>query len=165
MVSTTIKPKYQEYIYQEQEKLIFQAKYDANTCREILEMLSKKYNWTEEEDKRYLGNKKRLGYYSVIMSEWIQSKPLNLMIRSTIRYHEKNKVPIPINNNPSNLEPFSIYKANHINHVINELLKDVENILRFKVKNYVMNYLKLTGQDEGEWQNYLEYGTNDNIVI
>lgn len=165
MVSTTIKPKYQEYVYKEQEKLIFQAKYDANTCRKILEMLSKKYNWAEEEDKRYLGNKKRLGYYSVIMSEWIQSKPLNLMIYSTIRYHEKNKVLIPINNNPSNLEPFSIYKATHINHVINELLKDVENIIRFKVKNYVMNYLKLTEQDEGEWQNYLEYGTNDNTVI
>lgn len=45
------------------------------------------------------------------------------------------------------------------------MLKDVENIIRFKVKNYVMNYLKLTEQDEGEWQNYLEYGTNDNTVI
>ncbi|HEM5251711.1 TPA: DEAD/DEAH box helicase, partial [Streptococcus suis] len=109
-------------------------------------MLSKKYNWNEEEDKRYLGNQKRLGYYSVIMSEWIQSKPLNLMIKSTIRYHEKNRVAIPIDNNPYNLEPFSINKANHINHVINELLKDVENIVRFKVKNYVMNYLNLTGQ-------------------
>ncbi|HFI0647488.1 DEAD/DEAH box helicase [Streptococcus suis] len=165
MVSTTIKPRYQESIYREQNSFIFKDKYDANTCWEILEMLSKKYNWNEEEDKRYLGNQKRLGYYSVIMSEWIQSKPLNLMIKSTIRYHEKNRVAIPIDNNPYNLEPFSINKANHINHVINELLKDVENIVRFKVKNYVMNYLNLTGQVEGEWRNYLEYGTNDNTVI
>ena len=53
----------------------------------------------------------------------------------------------------------------HINHVINELLKDVENILRFKVKNYVINYLKLTRQDAGDWHNYLEYGTSDKTII
>ena len=32
--------------------------------------------------------------------------------------------------------------------------------------NTIKNHLEvLAGQDEGEWQNYLEYGTNDNIVI
>ena len=160
MVSTTIKPKYQEAVYQEEKPFIFEAAYDDKTCRQILEMLSEKYDWSEEEDKRYLGNGKRLGYYSVLMAEWIQSKPLNIMIQSTIRYHEKNKILIPINNNPSNLEAFSIKKVHHINHVINELLKDVENILRFKVKNYVINYLKLTRQDAGDWHNYLEYGTS-----
>lgn len=165
MVSTTIKPKYQEAVYQEEKPFIFEAAYDDKTCRQILEMLSEKYDWSEEEDKRYLGNGKRLGYYSVLMAEWIQSKPLNIMIQSTIRYHEKNKILIPINNNPSNLEAFSIKKVHHINHVINELLKDVENILRFKVKNYVINYLKLTRQDAGDWHNYLEYGTSDKTII
>lgn len=45
------------------------------------------------------------------------------------------------------------------------MFKDIENILKFKVKNYVVNYLKLTNQDDSEWQNYLEYGTNDKSII
>lgn len=165
MLSTTIKPVYQEKTYNLEEPLIFDADYSAKFCRKILDILSKNYNWLEEEDGRYLGNESRLGYYSVLMSEWIQSKPLNFMIKSTIVYHENNGIKISINGDPKNQVVFSISNFNHVNHVINSLLKDVENILKFKVKNYVINYLKLTNQDDSQWQNYLEYGTYDSTII
>lgn len=78
---------------------------------------------------------------------------------------EKNRRELSINHDPNNREVFTVGNPNHVNLVINDLLKDIENVLRFKVKNYVMNYLKLTEQDDGEWQNCLEYGTNDKIII
>lgn len=163
MISTMIKPKYQEKVYNLVTPHIFNANFDANSCRQILEILSSAYSWKDEEDKRNLGNSNRLGYYAVLMSEWIQSKPLNVMIQSTINYHEKNK--IQIGNDPTKREIFSITNINHINFVINELMKDIENIVKFKIKNYVTNYLKLTNQDDSEWQNYLEYGTSDKTII
>lgn len=165
MVSTTIKPLYQEKVFVLENPHMFKSDYTVSECQEILKALNSTYKWSEEEDGRYLGNEKRFGYYSVLMSEWIQSKPLNVMIRSTIKYHEKNKVKIAINGNPKSQEIFSINNTYHINYVINELFKDIENILKFKVKNYVVNYLKLTNQDDSEWQNYLEYGTNDKSII
>lgn len=165
MVSTTIKPLYQEKVFGLKNPYMFKSDYTASECQEILRALNSTYKWSEEEDGRYLGNEKRFGYYSVLMSEWIQSKPLNVIIRSTIKYHEKNKVKISINGNPKSQEVFSINNTYHINYVINELFKDIENILKFKVKNYVVNYLKLTNQDDSEWQNYLEYGTNDKTII
>lgn len=142
---------------------VFEADFDADSCRRILDTLSLAYAWSIEEDKRNLGNKNRLSYYAVLMSEWIQSKPINIMIQSTIHYHETHK--IQIGNDPNKRETFSITDINHVNYVINELMKDIENILKFKVKNYVTNYLKLTNQDDSEWQNYLEYGTSDKIII
>ncbi|NME42577.1 DEAD/DEAH box helicase [Lactobacillus agilis] len=162
MISTNIKTKYQEEIYMLDEPYIFGEISNWKDCRRILRILSKIYNW-EEEDKRRLGNVKRLEYYAVLMFEWIRSKPLSAMIQSTINYHEKNKVEIRIT--PNSKEIFSIDKAQHINYVINELLKDIDNVLKFKIKNYIINYLKLTDQEDNEWQNYLEYGTFDKTII
>jgi len=165
MLSTTIKLKYQEQILVEANPYIFEMKFDYDACLEILLMLYEKYSWNTEEDKRGLGNINKLRYYAVLMTEWIESKPLNLIIQSSIRYMHVNNIELSINHDPENREVFSRSKPSHINQVINDLLKDIENILRFKVKNYIMNYLKLTDQDDGEWQKYLEYGTNSQVII
>lgn len=61
----------------------------------------------------------------------------------------------------------------HINKLVNNTVSDIENVLRFKVKNYVSNYILLINeikQSEGlpkgvDWSEYLEYGTTDNIII
>jgi len=102
MLSTTIRPVYQEKVYNLDDPFIFDTDYSAKSCRKILDILSTNYNWHAEEDGRYLGNENRLGYYSVLMSEWIQSKPLNFMIKSTIVYHESNGIRISINGDPTN---------------------------------------------------------------
>jgi hypothetical protein len=99
------------------------------------------------------------------MSNWIETKPLNLIIQKSLKHMSDNAIEIEINNNPLNREIFSYSNPNHINHVINELLKDIERIIRFKLKNYIINYLLLTKQDESNWQNFLEYGTSNKIVI
>ncbi|MGO3608737.1 MAG: hypothetical protein ACTIOL_03180 [Enterococcus sp.] len=165
MLSTTIKLKYQEEILNESDSFIFELEFDHETCLKILLMLYKKYRWDIEEDKRGLGNINKLSYYAVLMTEWIESKPLNLIIQSSIRFMDRNDIELSINHDPKNREIFSRSNPSHVNQVINDLLKDIENILRFKVKNYIMNYLKLTDQDDGEWQKYLEYGTNNQTII
>jgi hypothetical protein len=165
MMSTTVKPKYQEEVYRDKDSYIFNDGYDYDDCLKILNVLALKYNWKDEEDKRQLGSENRLGYYAVLMSAWIKSTPLNVMVKRTIDFLDENRHEIEINHNPNRRVIFSKQNTHHINQVINELLRDIENIIRFKIKNYVTNYLMLTNQDDGEWHNYLEYGTNDKTTI
>ena len=166
MQATIIKPKYQECILQEKsDAFIFEPKFDYEHCLKILKLLYDKYNWCNEEDKRELGKESKLEYYSVLMTSWITSLPLNLIIKKTIDYMTKSKFNILINHNPENSQIFNPENTIHINQVINDLLKDIETILRFKVKNHIINYLKLTNQEDGDWQNYLEFGTNNKLVI
>lgn len=59
----------------------------------------------------------------------------------------------------------------HINIVINNLMSDIDNALRFKIKNYLLNYSLLCKAKLGNidnsmrWVDYLEYGTTDSTVI
>lgn len=165
MLSTTINIKYQEQLVNEDTTEDVNLTFDYEGCLKILEKLFSKYHWEIEEDKNDLGNFNRLEYYAVLMTEWITSKPLNLIIVKTIRYMEKNKSSIVINNNYSDWQDFDSSNPVHINQIINNLMKDIENTIRYKVKNYILNYLKLTNQDDGEWLNYLEYGTDNKRII
>lgn len=165
MISTNIKTKYQEIILNENDKYIFNEKFDYDSCLEILNNLYVKYCWNTEEDKRELGNKNKLKYYAFLVSSWIETKPLSLIIKKSLKHLSDKKVEIIIGKNPHNREVFLNSNPNHINQVINELLNDIEKIVRFKLKNYIINYLKLTGQDESKWQNFLEYGTDNKLVI
>lgn len=145
-----------------------------DTCLELLSTLYDYYNWKEEESggtKPLAKNKKILTYYAVLMNSWINSKPLQIIIKDIINYYVSNKNDIFLNNNLS--EPFEINNRRHINKLVNNTVSDIENVLRFKVKNYVSNYILLINeikQSEGlpkgvDWSEYLEYGTTDNIII
>ena len=55
--------------------------------------------------------------------------------------------------------------------MINNVVSDIENILRFKIKNYVSNYQALLKSKNkvdlgsADWESYIEYGTTDNKTI
>lgn len=145
-----------------------------DTCLELLMTLYDYYDWRTEESggtKPLVKNKNVLMYYAVLMNSWINSKPLHLIIKDIIEYYVYNKKDIFLSNNLS--EPFERNNRNHINKVVNNTVSDIENVLRFKVKNYVSNYILLINevkQKEGspksvDWSEYLEYGTTDNIII
>ncbi|MGG3640026.1 DEAD/DEAH box helicase [Bacillus gobiensis] len=149
-------------------------KVNYNTCLELLSTLYDYYNWRDEESggtKPLAKNKRILTYYAVLMHSWISSKPLNLIIKDIIKYYVSNKKDIFLNNNLS--EPFDANNRYHINKVVNNAVSDIENVLRFKVKNYVSNYILMTNniqENEGlprnvDWSEYLEYGTTDRIII
>ncbi len=58
-----------------------------------------------------------------------------------------------------------------INLIINNLISDIDNVLRFKIKNYFLNYYLIVSEKVGKqnaganWAEYVEYGTTDDIII
>ncbi|WP_428239473.1 DEAD/DEAH box helicase [Gynuella sp.] len=167
-----IKSKYQNHIYQCEDlaskKLSSDISYTSTL--EKLELLCDFYSWEIEEvggRKPLLPSRETLRYYAVLMSSWMNSKSLSWMISDTINYY-RNKGEIW---NGTELVIFNSGSQEHINMVINNLISDVDNILRFKLKNYFSNYYdilaeKLGDKNAGEnWGEFLEYGTNDQRVI
>lgn len=66
---------------------------------------------------------------------------------------------------------FDAQNKYQINLIINELISDIDNILRYKIKNYFQNYYLLVCEKAGKkiagenWAEYVEYGTTDRIII
>jgi len=167
-----IKSRYQNTIYQREDlaSKILSSDISYSSTLEKLELLCDFYSWeTEEAGGRnpLLRSRESLKYYAVLMSSWMNSQALSWMIANAIKYH-KDKGEIW---DVSELVPFNSNSQKHINIVINNLISDVDNILRFKLKNYFSNYYdilaeKLGDKSAGEnWGEFLEYGTNDRRVI
>lgn len=167
-----IKSKYQNHIYKRDDLASKNLSLDISysSVLEKLELLCDFYSWETEEStgkKKLLPSRDILKYYAVIMSNWMNSQPLSWMITSSIKYHKDKGEIYDVNE----LVPFNSNSQKHINIVINNLISDIDNILRFKLKNYFSNYYdilaeKLGDKSAGEnWGEFLEYGTNDRRVI
>lgn len=143
-----------------------------NSCLDILNLLYKLYGWEHEEStgkNPMCRTQEVLKYYAVILSSWMNSTPLNLMIKNALDHYEK-KGEIWDDNLRTNIL-FSRTNKQHTNIVINELISDIDNVLRFKLKNYFDNYYLLLKERQGgntigvNWADFLEYGTNNYKVI
>lgn len=120
-------------------------------------------------------NKNQLKYYAALMESWINSKPLKVIIQNTIDfYYNDGKVrDIYIREKDGKMKAIQFDKQNDflINKLINDVVGDIENVLRFKIKNYVSNYQALiknksdSGSVIADWESYIEYGTNDKKTI
>lgn len=59
----------------------------------------------------------------------------------------------------------------HKNQIINEVMKDIEQIVNYKFSMYFLRFseaiIKIRGEQalQNDWYEYVEYGTNDNLVI
>ena len=146
-------------------------------CLEVLTILYEQYKWTETESggrNPMIRHKNQLKYYATLMESWINTKPLKVLIQRTIDYfyNDGDERDIYIRKE-GKLKPVKFDKENefHINKLINDVVSDIENILRFKIKNYVSNYQALLKNKENlnvnvaDWESYIEYGTTDNKVI
>jgi superfamily II DNA/RNA helicase len=170
---SNIKFQYQNYIFSKAKELpTMKKEFDFEFINSMLKLISDIYAWAEEESKgrNPLYNLKNpegaIRYYAKIMNDWINSKPLKQMITSSIKYYEKEKK-IWVKDKYEDFEKTPKY----INIVINNLITDIENILRFKLMNYIDNYYSILenalGKDKAgvNWAKYLEYGTTDPKVI
>jgi superfamily II DNA/RNA helicase len=169
---SAIKAKYQNRIYNRDDlaerTLSSDISYDS--VLNSLKMLCDFYSWDIEEasgrDPMYR-SRESLKYFSVLMSNWMGSTPLSRMITTSIDYY--------INTgqiwDTDHLIIFNPKDKYHINLVINEIISNIDNILRFRLKNYFGNYYDLLvdklGKDEAgmNWGDFLEYGTTDFKVI
>lgn len=165
--SSEINPKYQNRILNMKENYKFPNEVTKENCKKVLEVLYDCYNWKEEEskgDKPLVRNRKRLGFLKHLMYNWMNGKPLKVIIKTSIRFYSMrgliyNKIGYP--------ETFSEKNKEQINQVINEIMGTIDNDLRFKVKNYMSNYYLLMCEKYGkenagaDWTTYIEYGTTD----
>lgn len=164
MTSVTIDPTIQNNIFTNEYKFIFPEQITYGSCKEVLEKLFEIYRWEEFENKNFLGKKNRMGYFATLMIDWINTKPLNVIIKSVIRYYSQHKLSITLDFNKS-YQTFDQENSTHLNYIVNQVMRDLETVVRFSIRNYVTNYLQLTNQNESLWRDYLDYGTNKKLVV
>lgn len=170
--SSGIKAEYQNNIYSDTElnKSILSQDITYESALFALNSLSALYNWEHEEssgrDPLYR-SKDTLKYYAVLIAEWANTKPLHLMIQSALNYHDKKGEIWVVDK----LEPFDKNSQRQLNIVINGLISDIDNFIRFKIRSYFENYNMLLKARFGEeasgpnWSEFLEYGTTDLRII
>lgn len=169
---SNIKISYQNNIWRQinERTMAFPEEVSVQTCYDTLEKMYNYYNWKEEESKgrhAMVKQKTRLQYFAHLMYSWIKSVPLNMMIINIVNYYKKVEF-IWDKNKKIKFDPQNKY---HINLVINNLISDIDNILRFKIKNYFLNYYLIVSEMSGKenagtnWAEYLEYGTMDKVII
>lgn len=146
-------------------------------CLQVLTILYEQYKWDETESggrNPMIRHKNQLKYYAILMESWINSKPLKVLIQRTIDYFYNNGDERNLYiRQEGKLNPIKFDKENefYINKLINDVVSDIENILSFKIKNYVSNYQALLKNKENlnvnvaDWESYIEYGTTDNKAI
>lgn len=175
LLSSDIKAIYQDNILNSKKELKKMSE-DVNfdTCKKMLEEIYNLYKlekeesiWTNPMFPKNVDYSLMIEYYATIMDKWINSASLKRIISSTINYR-KEKWIIFIDRNE---EKFEINNPYHINEIINSLIKDIDNILRYKLEKYFNNYyliLKERYWEENAWVNwsdFLEYWTTDNSMI
>lgn len=135
-----------------------------NTFAFLVE-LHKIFNWGKYESKTELGKIECLKYFSVILQKWILGFGVQQIIDSTIDWHRRNGQ-IYISGDYLDFDD-SIEQRNHI---INDVLNTLENIIQFKLKNYFLKFSERKieyGQDiaGNDWYEFVEYGSNNYRVI
>lgn len=172
IVSSSIKQKYQNRIWNKKNLVLSILPDDVNylTCLAALRELYDLYNWEEEESggtKPLVRNKEGLRYLALIMSDWMNGKPLKLMILNKLKFHEEGGY--FIKNNQEVI--FDRNDRSHINFLINNLISDIETKLRFTLRNYFLNFNQILKEKFGpehsgaNWADFLEYGTADYRII
>ena len=113
-------------------------------CLKVLSILYEQYKWNKTESggrNPMIRNKNQLKYYATLMESWINSKPLKILIQKTIDYYYNDGIERDIYIRQANgrMQGIKFDKQNeiHINKLINDVVGDLENILRFKIKNYI----------------------------
>lgn len=154
--------------YIKENKLEYPDKITYNNVLSFLKELYEYYNWRTYEDKTTIGFKNNLSYYAVILQQWMLGFGIKQIIEQAIKYHEDNNTFYDINTRMKVEYTGSLEQKNSI---INDTLNAIENIVLFKISNYFSKfsarYKEINKVDEilNDWYEYIQYGTNDNIVI
>ncbi|MEN8185494.1 MAG: DEAD/DEAH box helicase [Bacteroidota bacterium] len=138
-----------------------------NTCLDVLETMFNIYEWENAEKK--LKNRNSFSYYALLMNQWINGISLSQIIKQSIEYHENNNIQILVDFNE--YAPFEKGNKKHINIVIENIIDNIEYVLRFLFEKYFNHYYQVIANILGEdlagenWASLLEYGTQNRIAI
>lgn len=153
----------------ENSDLCYPNSFDYYECLAFLKRLSKVFEWPIYE-KFTLGKGECLNYYTVILCQWMQGKGLHEIIRGAIKHYEDTNGQLVSYEPMYHLEPYD-HSSKHKNQIINEAMKDIEQIINYKFLMYFLRFseaiIKVRGQDslKNDWYEYVEYGTSNEHVI
>lgn len=117
------------------------------------------YKWDIAECN-YIKSENQLTYFALLMNSWINGKSINTIISDSISNREKIQI-----TKGDGLIDFDKTNQSHINHLIDETLHAIENILTFTFEKYFTHYYKCLCSVLGEenagknWSTFLEYGS------
>lgn len=152
-----------------ERNLNYPKTFDYRTCLNFLMQLSSILRWDIYE-KETLGKGNSIRYYTVILTQWMQSRGLHEIIRGAIEYYQQNGGNLVSFEPEYHLEPYN-NSVKHKNQVINEVMKDLEHVINYKLSMYFLRLseaiVKIHGKDalENDWYEYVEYGTCNNEII
>lgn len=157
---------------------------DFNILYAALQRLSVLYDWPTVEVsgtdalmsnvRDEGGRQRRLKYWALLMRGWVRGDPLSRVIAEAIRYHEKvGHIVVPDYSAGFSFkkEKFDGSNVRQVNFVIDEVMKDLENGLRFRILRYLHNYFDLSRCALGfertgiNLASAVEYGTIDGRAI
>lgn len=149
--------------------LSYPESFEYYECLGFLKKLSKVFQWPVYE-KFSLGKGECLSYYTVILCQWMQGKGLHEIIRGAIKHYEETNGQLVSYEPMYHLEPYN-HSVKHKNQIINEAMKDIEQIVNYKFLMYFLRFseaiIKVRGQEylKNDWYEYVEYGTSNEYVI
>ena len=166
----TIDFNVQERVYEHVKKVkrsILPREIKYNECLKVLEDFHKLYSWDIKEKK--LSNVNSLKYYAVLMNQWINGFSLSQIISQSIDWYDNKGYTIKINY--IDFEVFNKTNKEHVNILIENIIDDLEYILRFILEKYFNHYHQIVVNVIGEekagsnWATLLEYGTQNPLII
>ena len=167
-INVSAKQKQSLYDYLKKSDINYPKDFDHATCFAFLKVLSDIFQWRIYE-KDTLGKGNRLSYYTVILTQWMEGKGLHEIIRGAISHYQNTQGELLF------YDPYHFEKYNgspkHKNYVINEVMKDIEQIVNHKFSMYFLRFsealIKLKGKNvlQDDWYEFVEYGTSNKSVI
>ncbi|RWU08191.1 DEAD/DEAH box helicase [Pedobacter chitinilyticus] len=137
------------------------------TCLALLEKFHQLYEWHNAEKK--LRSLNSMSYYAMLMNKWISGFSLSQIIQQSLDYYETSGSTIEVDHQV--YLPFEKGNIQHINIVIENIIEDLEYVLRFLLEKYFNHYYQvligILGEENAaeNWSSLLEYGTQNRIVI
>lgn len=142
-------------------------KIDYTICLEQLNKFYDLYEWNHTE--KDLKSKESLKYYAFLMNQWINGISLSQIINEAISYNDSNDYNFYINH--KSVGKFDKNNIKHVNALINNIIEDIEKILRYNLEKYFNHYYLILTHLLGEenaganWAQFLEYGTQNRLII
>lgn len=137
------------------------------SCLNVLLQFHTLYAWDKTEKK--LANTNSLKYYAVLINQWVNGFSLSQIISQSIDWNDSSGYQIAVGYNE--FEVFNKSNKGHINILIENIIDDIEYVLRFLLEKYFNHYYQILANIVGEekagdnWATLLEYGTQNPFVI
>ncbi len=151
-----------------QKGLKYPAFTDPSSVYEFLNRLKVVFDWDiyEADD---LGRGNSILHFSFIVSDWMEGKGLNQIIKGSIRNIAKSGN--FWNRREHRFENYNPHDKMQMNLIIADTLYELENVVRFKISNYFREFTEKTKElyptapQPNDWYEYVEYGTKDPLII